>query len=44
MDVKRVLVTKAAEGFRFLTRSELFTDEETQALENNGKPLIGQQH
>lgn len=35
---------EAPEGFRFLTRSRLFTDEEYAELEGAGPPLRGNQH
>lgn len=35
---------EAPEGYRFLTRSRLFTDEEVERLEAAGPPLRGLQH
>jgi uncharacterized protein (DUF779 family) len=35
---------EAPEGFRFLTRSRLFTDDESAALADAGPPPNGEQH
>lgn len=35
---------ESPEGYRFLTRSEIFTDEDYKELEKAGLPLTGQQH
>lgn len=35
---------ESPEGIRFLTRSNVFTDEEMKRLASQGEPLRGQQH